>query len=85
MSRIFNLQGIVINDYDIVESQIEAYLVMARSAGCRCVTVNVPSGQLLYLGNRTADALAAVTDRHCEVFYPAGENPPASNVAREKL
>lgn len=69
MSRIFNSRGLVVIDYDKVEVQIEAYLAVARAAGCRCITVNIPKCQLLYLGNRTADALAAITDWHCEVFY----------------
>ena len=61
----------VVIDYDEVEAQIETYLVMARNAGCCCITVNVPTGQLLYFGNRTADAMAARKDTNCEVFYTA--------------
>jgi len=75
MSRIFNSQGIVVVDYDKIEVQIETHLVVARVAGCRYVTVNVPTGQLLYLGNRTSDALGAMTDGHCEVFHSAGAKP----------
>jgi hypothetical protein len=33
--------------------------------------VNVPTGQLLYLGNRASDAMGAMADKHCEVFYSA--------------
>jgi hypothetical protein len=64
----------VVIDYDKVERQIKAYLVVARIAGCRCFTVNVPTGDLLYLGNRTADAIAAIKDKHCEVFYLTSVN-----------
>jgi hypothetical protein len=71
VSRIFNSRGLVVIDYDKVEIQIEAHLAVARAAGCRCTTVNVPKGQLLYLGNRTADALSAITNDHCQVFYTA--------------
>jgi hypothetical protein len=83
VSRIFNSRGIVVIDYDKVEAQIEAHLAVARAAGCRCVTVNVPTGQLLYLGNRAADALAAMTDSHCEVFYTTGAKPGARSSARK--
>jgi hypothetical protein len=72
VSRIFNSRGIVVIDYD--KLQIEAYLADARAAGCRCITVNVPEGQLLYLGNRTADAVAAVTNDDCEVFFSDCDN-----------
>ena len=74
MSRIFNARGLVVTDFDKVEIQIEAHLAVARAAGCRCITVNVPKGQLLYLGNRTTDAKMAVTNHHCEVFYTAPAN-----------
>lgn len=67
MSRIFNSRGMVVIDYDRL--QIEAYLAEARAADCRCITVNVPEGQLLYLGNRAADALAAIVNDNCEVFF----------------
>jgi hypothetical protein len=67
VSRIFNSRGIVIIDYD--KLQVEAYLAEARAAGCRWITVNVTEGQLLYFGNRSADALAAITNDHCEAFY----------------
>lgn len=72
MSRIFNSRGLVVIDYDKV--QVDAYLAMARAVGCRCITVNVPEGQLLYLGNRTADALAAITNDDCEVFFTECDN-----------
>jgi hypothetical protein len=84
VSRIFNARGIVVIDYDQVEAQIETYLVMARTAGCRCITVNVPTGQLLYLGSRTTDALAAIADSHCAVFYSNGDQYHKHG-ARDKL
>ena len=73
MSRIFDSRGLVVIDYDKVEIQIEAHLAAARAAGCRWITVDVPKDQLLYLGNRNADALAAIKDSHCKV-YSAGSN-----------
>lgn len=79
MSRIFNSRGMVVDDFD--KLQVEAYLTEARAAGCRWITVNVPEGQLLYLGNRTADALAAVTNDHCEVFHTA--TAPVNRGARK--
>lgn len=68
MSRIFNAQGQVVIDYDRVEILLEAHLIVAKKAGCRFVTVRVPTAQLLYLGNRRADAFAAMIDKDCEVL-----------------
>jgi hypothetical protein len=82
MSRIFDSRGIVVTDYDKVEAQIEALLVAARAARCRCIVVNVPSGQLLYLGNRTSDALAAVRDVHCQLFYTTDPKSAARRSTR---
>lgn len=57
----------VVIDYD--KRQVEGYLAEARAADCRWIAVNVPEGRLLYLGNRSADALAAITNDDCEAFY----------------
>src|SRR5260221_432101 len=69
MCRVFNSRGIAIIDYEGVEERIEAHMAAALAAGCRCITVSIPSCQLLYLGNRVRDALAAIADPHCEVSW----------------
>lgn len=82
MSRIFNSQGQVVIDYDRVEALLEAHLIVAKRAGCRFVTVRVPTAQLLYLGNRRADALAAKIDNHCEVLRSSLAEARARRLAR---
>lgn len=72
----------VVIDYE--KLQIGEYLAEARAAGCRCITVNVAEGQLLYLGNRTADALAAIINDNCEVFFSDYDEPGARRADHRK-
>jgi hypothetical protein len=68
LSRIFDNKGRVVLDYDKIELRLEEYVAMARKANCRYLTVNIPKAQLLYLGNRFNDALAARADKDCQVL-----------------
>jgi hypothetical protein len=84
MCRIFNSRGLVVIDYDKVEIQIEAHLAAARAAHCQCITIKLPKGQLLYLGNRPADAIAAKRDDDCRVFCTTPAKPRSRRSGRRK-
>jgi methylmalonyl-CoA mutase cobalamin-binding subunit len=78
MSRIFNSRGIVVADFGAAQAQVDDLLSEALAADCHCITVDVLIGQLLYLGNRPADALAAIKHEHCQVYYSGYEPPKRS-------